>query len=194
MGRRAALAFVALALVAGACGTDNKNDDAGSTSPSTTAGSAASSGSAACTSDTKMDVYSAPPHTDSPTYSGPLSPRDNPKYTVNPPSGGDHLSRSVGPGVIEGDPPPDGYLVHSLEHGYVVIWHKPGLADAQTKAIEAARDAYPRDVIVVERSDMEPKVAATAWGHRLLCDGADEDALTAFIKDFRNQAPEKIPH
>jgi hypothetical protein len=77
-----------------------------------------------------------------------------------------------------------------MEHGYVVVWFKPGLADE----VRPVREAFPRDVLLVERAQMDSRVAATAWGHRLLCDGVNLDALKQFASDFRNQGPEKVPH
>lgn len=187
--RRLVVVVVVFALAAGACGKSKKDDAASTTSTS------AASSQFECVSDSLMDVYSPIPHTDSAGYTGPLAPRNNPHYTVNPPSGGDHLGQAVPPGVYEGSRIPlDGYLVHSLEHGYVIIWHKPGLAAAEEQTILDVQKKYARDVLVVERADMDKPVAATAWGKRMLCTGADKGALSAFVEDNRNQAPEKIPH
>jgi hypothetical protein len=150
---------------------------------------------ARCVSDTRMDVYSAPGvvHVDAPGYKGPLA--NPPTYTVNPPSGGDHLADSVGPGVYAGlNVLPDGILMHSLEHGYVILWHR---SDAPIPDITAIRDVqaeYKRDALVVERKDMPTPIAATAWKQRLLCDGADAKQLSEFVEKARNKAPEKVPH
>lgn len=142
-----------------------------------------------CVADTKMDVYSSPvSHIDAPGYTGPLA---DARYTVNPPSGGDHLSVPVPPGVYEGaHVPPDGNLVHSLEHGYVIVWFKPASKD---DLVDLA-DQFGADVLIVERRDMPAATAATAWGHRLLCPAPDRAALAAFIEAYRNQGPERIPH
>lgn len=161
--------------------------------------SASSPPSAAhCTTDDRMDVYSTDGpavHTDSPAYKGPLGPPTNPKYTVDPPSGGDHLGQAAPPGDYEGNQVvADGYYVHSLEHGYVVIWHHPDVSAGQLTAIKAVAAKYPKDVLIVARSSMADAVAATAWHHRLLCDGVDSAALSDFVAQYRNQGPEKIPH
>lgn len=176
------------------------NDDDSKAATSTTASSTAAT-SANCTKDSKMDPYGEGAthlvHTDGPTYDGPLAPHDNPKYSVNPPSGGDHLSVAASAGIYEGSRvPKDGNLVHSLEHGYVIVWFKPSLSDADKAALRGMRgnSEIARDVLIVERSDMPTVVAATAWGQRLLCDGVGVKQLTDFVKDARNKAPEKIPH
>jgi hypothetical protein len=171
----------------------------GGSSGHKTATTAAASGPE-CTTDTQMDHYSSKDnggivHTDYPGYRGPLEPHDNPLYTVNPPSGGDHLSLPAPPGVYEGsNVPKDGNLVHSLEHGYVIIWFKPSLSASNRAKLEAERQQYARDTLLVERSNMDRPVAATAWGHRMLCNSVNTGALSAFIVDNRNEGPEKIPH
>jgi hypothetical protein len=152
-------------------------------------------GTGSCTTDARMDTYSEGEavHVDHPDYRGPL--RNPPTYQVNPPSGGDHLSNSVGPGVFRGDNvPPDGVLVHTLEHGYVILWYDPDAPEAEVRDLEAVQREYRRDVLVVERADMPTRIAATAWGHRLLCDAANPGRLAEFVEQRRNQAPERIPH
>ena len=119
----------------------------------------------------------------------------SPTYEVDPPAGGNHLANAAGPGVFTAEnTPPDGQLVHSLEHGYVVLWHKPDLpADEQTRLRELA-GKYDRDVLLVPRPSLPQPVAATAWGRRLLCGDADVAALDLFVTSFRNEGPEKVPH
>ncbi|HEX2040985.1 MAG TPA: DUF3105 domain-containing protein [Acidimicrobiales bacterium] len=150
--------------------------------------------SAVCTADTEMDVYSTEGagvvHADHPSYRGPLG--NPPRYTVDPPSGGDHLSPSAPAGVYEGaEVPPDGVLVHSLEHGYVILWYRSAEGG---EAARQVRDEHARDVLVVERPSLSVPVAATAWGHRLLCEEPDVAALSEFVEERRNKAPEKVPH
>lgn len=43
-------------------------------------------------------------------------------YTFNPPTSGDHYPNWITKGVYD-TPRPDGNLVHSLEHGYVIVWY-----------------------------------------------------------------------
>ncbi len=43
-------------------------------------------------------------------------------YNFNPPTSGDHYDQWITKGVYD-TPRPDGNLVHSLEHGYVIIWY-----------------------------------------------------------------------
>jgi hypothetical protein len=191
-----ALAALAVLAVIAVASQRDSGGNKGSTDDTTTA---TNDPNVHCTTDSRMDTYSTKGsgvvHTDAPGYDGPLSPHDNPRYTVNPPSGGDHLSRAVPPGIYEGDRvPPDGNLVHSLEHGYVIVWYKPDLPAEDKAVLRQVFNDIPRDTLLVERANMDTPVAATAWDKRLLCDGVDKARLEAFIKANRNQAPEKIPH
>jgi hypothetical protein len=118
----------------------------------------------------------------------------SPSYSVDPPSGGDHLPVAALPGAYWQDAPPVGQLVHSLEHGYVVLWVGSGVDEAGRAAIETVRARFARDLIVVPHVGAQPAVAATAWGTRLLCGTVEPAALRAFITEFRDKGPERVPH
>ena len=91
----------------------------------------------------------------------------SPSYSVNPPAGGDHLSSVARGGVYSGDAvPPEGQLVHALEHGYVIAWHQPNLPAEQKKQLEEFQSRQEDDVIVAERASLPVPFAATAWEQR----------------------------
>jgi hypothetical protein len=116
-------------------------------------------------------------------------------YEVNPPSGGDHNPSASPPGIFTVDnTPPDAQIVHSLEHGYVTIWHRPDVDTTTLDGLKGVTNKYPRDVLLVPRASLEQPVAATAWHRRLLCERSDVEALERFVKEYRNKGPEKIPH
>lgn len=119
----------------------------------------------------------------------------NPTYEVDPPAGGNHLVNPAPAGTYTAqDAPPDGQLVHSLEHGYMVLWYRPDLpAEAQTQ-LRQLTDKYAKDVLLVPRTSLPKSVAATAWERRLLCDDVDLAALELSITSYRNKGPEKVPH
>ncbi len=119
----------------------------------------------------------------------------NPSFEINPPSGGDHLASAAPAGVYQdADVPADGNLVHSLEHGFVILWHQPDLADGQLDQLLDIADQYQRDVLVVARPSLPVPVAATAWHKRLLCAGVEPESLARFVEEFRNDGPEDVPH
>jgi len=118
----------------------------------------------------------------------------NPTFAVNPPAGGDHLAGVADSDVYSGNSvPDDGLLVHSLEHGYIVLWHAPDLPANQKQRLVAFAEQRDPDVIVTERADMPVPVSATAWGHRLLCPDVQPDALKRFFDEHVDNGPEDVP-
>ena len=118
-------------------------------------------------------------------------------YTVNPPAGGDHDPVPSPAGFYtEANVPTDGHLVHSLEHGFVVLWYRPGGVTPAT--LDGLRDLAGRYkwVLVVPRPSLPASLAATAWHRRLLCPDpaaalAAQGPIGNFVAAFRNQGPEK---
>lgn len=118
----------------------------------------------------------------------------SPSYAVNPPAGGNHLASAARAGVYSGPSvPPDGLLVHSLEHGYIVAWHSPDLPAEQKEQLEEFQREHQDDVIVVERANLPVPVAATAWGHRLLCQQVEPAVLERFFEERVGDGPEDVP-
>lgn len=116
-------------------------------------------------------------------------------YEVDPPAGGNHNPSASPPGIFTVDnTPPDAQIVHSLEHGYVTIWHRPDVDSATLDGLKGVTNKYPRDVLLVPRASLEQPVAATAWHRRLLCERSDVEALERFVKEYRNKGPEKVEH
>lgn len=119
----------------------------------------------------------------------------SPTFRVDPPSGGDHLAAPASAGTYQvGNVPGDGNLVHSLEHGFVILWHRPDVADAQLDQLLGVAEPYERDVLVVPRASLPTAVAATAWHKRLQCPSLEPDVLSRFVEEFRNDGPEDVPH
>jgi hypothetical protein len=115
---------------------------------------------------------------------------ESPRYTVDPPSGGPHLPRPASPGFKEvAATPPDGAVVHAMEHGFVVVWYHAG--DPAIEELRAlAREE--RAVIAVARPAMAVRIAVTAWGRRLLCDSITVDQIRRFVRAFAGRGPERV--
>ena len=129
-----------------------------------------------------------------PTAGRGLNHVPSPRFQVNPPAGGNHLASAARGGVFAAaSVPQDGLLVHSLEHGYIVVWHAPDLPDEQRAELESFESENDGDVIVVERAGMPTTVAATAWNERLLCDAVEPAALDRFFAEYVGKGPEKVP-
>ncbi|HEX2698897.1 MAG TPA: DUF3105 domain-containing protein [Acidimicrobiales bacterium] len=139
-----------------------------------------------CTYDTKADKTSSTGQKHVPPAS----------YEVDPPAGGNHTPEAAVSGDYSGgdDVPTDFRIVHALEHGYVTVWYRPDLGEQELAAVRKPFDRYPDDVLVVPRASLGGKVAATAWGRRLLCTDVEPAQLTEFVRLYRNKGPEKVPH
>lgn len=137
-----------------------------------------------CEYDTKADRTDPAPRNHVP----------NPTYGVDPPSGGNHTAQAARPATYsEGQVPSDGQVVHAMEHGDVVLWHRPDLSPEDRSALQKVSDTYERDVLLVPRATLGTPVAATAWGRRLLCATVEPAALDLFTRTYRDKGPEKLP-
>lgn len=117
----------------------------------------------------------------------------SPTYAVNPPAGGNHLASVARGGLYRaGAVPADGLLVHTLEHGYVVVWHRPDLPDDAREQLADFEQRHQGDVIVAERASLPVPVAATAWGQRLLCQSVEPAALDRFQDAHVGNGPENV--
>lgn len=113
----------------------------------------------------------------------------NPSYTVDPPAGGEHLPAAAPPGAYR-DAPPDGSVVHAMEHGYVVLWYRPDVDEEVQKIIVSLGEEFRRELLIVPRASLKVPVAMTAWRQRLLCEGPDEDQLAEFVRTHLDKGPE----
>lgn len=127
---------------------------------------------------------------------------------------GDHYEDWVRAGIYE-TPRDDGYLIHSLEHGYVVISYNCGsavqdnkeatssaestaaanLSEDCQKLIDQLKQVFEkkgkRKLIIVPRPQMETKITLYAWNYLLKLDQFDEEKITQFIDAYRDQGPER---
>lgn len=119
------------------------------------------------------------------------------QYNSNPPTSGPHYGTPAGTGIYE-RPIPDGNLVHSLEHGYIVIsYNCEAVAgtDCEQLTGQLARTARANrlwKLIVVPRPQLEVPVALTAWRRvEHLEQGFDQQRISEFIRHWRDKGPER---
>lgn len=170
----AGVAIAAIAAIAGFVVLDRRGD--GELRAALTSGS--------CEVDTEADPTNAPPG----------NHVQRPSYEVNPPAGGNHLGSQVTrSGVYAGTAvPPDGALVHALEHGYVIVWHDGNRSPEELERLETFQRENDGDVIVAERPTLPAPVAATAWEQRLLCQQVEPAALERFADTYIGEGPEDV--
>jgi Protein of unknown function (DUF3105) len=125
-------------------------------------------------------------------------------YDTNPPTTGEHFQVAAQDGIYE-EAPPDTTVVHSQEHGRVVIWFRPSLPREARAGLRALVEEDGYQILLVPRSEMPFEVAATAWnrspgpegtGRLLGCPSFSPetyDALRAFRDQNRGRGPESVP-
>lgn len=110
-------------------------------------------------------------------------------YPMSPPVGGDHRPTWLNCGVYE-QPVPNEYAVHALEHGAVWVTYDPAVPEAD---VETLNDALPDTYTVLSPyPGQDAPVIASAWGHQLKLESADDPRLAEFIRTYRlgPQTPE----
>jgi hypothetical protein len=175
--RNVRLGALVLAVLLGVMGTSLLRRPPSDGPPRLSAALRASLEQDGCTLDSRSDPGRA--HTPAATY------------RVDPPAGGDHDPVPSKPGLYDlGAVPTDGHLVHSLEHGFVVVWYKPEAVSPAT--VDRLRElARLRWVLVVPRPSLPAALAVTAWRTRLLCPDGAEEPIATFVTALRNRGPEK---
>jgi hypothetical protein len=125
------------------------------------------------------------------------------QYKQNPPVFGPHNQQWASDGDYVGQGAPQTEMVvHALEHSRVVIWYKPSLPQRRiqqletlfAEPIEGQQEGYKQ--LLVERPNMPPQVAATAWGQQLSCPQFNDrtfDAIRAFRARYVDKGPENPP-
>ncbi|HYJ00302.1 MAG TPA: DUF3105 domain-containing protein [Thermoleophilaceae bacterium] len=127
------------------------------------------------------------------------------KYASKPPTSGSHYQVPAEDNAYD-DPPNVKELVHTLEHGRIVIWFKKSLPAEQRASLKAYYDEDPYQMVLVpDETGMTYAVAATAWnrdpqpngtGRLLGCERFSDDVFTAieaFKDEHRSRGPEPVP-
>jgi hypothetical protein len=126
-------------------------------------------------------------------------------YDTNPPTSGKHFAAPADDGIYETAPDVK-ELVHTLEHGRVIIWFKKDLPEEARANLRAFVEDDPYHMVLVpNETNMPFDVAATAWtidpapngtGRLLGCrEYSPEvfDALRTFRDEHRDNGPENVP-
>lgn len=126
-------------------------------------------------------------------------------YDTKPPTSGKHYEIPAEDGDYESAPNPQ-ELVHSLEHGRVIVWFKKDLPRDERANLKALFDEDEYQMILTpDTTGMTYAVAATAWnadpqpngtGRLLGCPRFTPgvyDAIRAFKDEHRSNGPEAVP-
>jgi hypothetical protein len=131
------------------------------------------------------------------TYHIPEGTDPNP-YNSNPPSSGIHYPIDLKPGFYEENiyQYPEGYLVHNLEHGYVIFWYNCSLLSAQdcenlkTSIKDVMAESKAVKLIAYPWDKTSVPLAMTSWGRLFNMPQFDRKTALDFIHRNLNQAPE----
>lgn len=125
------------------------------------------------------------------TGSGHLQPGQSVSYADRFPTSGSHDPDWIRPGVYdEVQPPPK--LVHSLEHGLVVIYYDTPPARTM-KTLESWAGMYGGQwsgIVLAPAPGLGEGLVLTAWKTTLRLDTFEPAAAAAFIDRYRGRGPE----
>jgi hypothetical protein len=116
-------------------------------------------------------------------------------YQTDPPTSGDHYPEPEPGGFYTTEIAP-GFLVHSMEHGGIIIYYSPAVTSDQQAALAAIANAHPGifgQVVVVPRNDPTYPIILTAWTHMLRLSTYDQSRIDNFIALFVGKGPEAAP-
>lgn len=121
------------------------------------------------------------------------------QYQNYPPTSGTHYDQVVRYGVYEEDIS-EGYWVHNLEHGAVVIvYNCPGGCPETVSQLKEAFKAFPPGkygqvkIVALPYSKMKAKIAVLSWGWKLELASFDSQKVLAFYKAHVDRGPEDAP-
>ncbi len=112
-------------------------------------------------------------------------------YRTDPPVSGTHSRRWADPGVYRNRQPPE-RLVHSVEHGMIVIYYdRPAAAVMDRLEAWASLFGSPwSGVVLTPREGLGQDIILTAWRRRLRMTAFDAAGAAAFIDAYRGRGPE----
>ena len=114
-------------------------------------------------------------------------------YAETPPTSGTHYGRSIPAGFYTSEQPYGG-LVHSLEHGAVVIYYADELSGSTRSSLEQLANGYQNPwggvLAVPQPEPFGAPLVLTAWQARLDLESYDEEIIRAFLAEYLGRGPE----
>ena len=119
-------------------------------------------------------------------------------YNSDPPTSGPHYPEEANAEFYEGNNYkfPAGYLVHNLEHGYVIFWYNCGLLDeagcaslkGQIKT--TMNDLGGKKLIAYPWPSLDVPLVMTSWTRMEKFGSFDADKAKSFYRANLNRSPE----
>ncbi len=123
--------------------------------------------------------------------SGHLSPGGRANYKSATPTSGVHDRVWIRPGVYD-SVQPRAKLVHSVEHGLIVIYYDTPDAESW-ETLTSWTGLYTgawSGIVLTLKPGLGEAVILTAWKKLLRLDRFDADAVAAFVDTYRGRGPE----
>jgi len=117
-------------------------------------------------------------------------------YERVPPTSGAHWGGTWETAGFYTEQPPLESIVHSLEHGAVVVYYDPAALTAEAeeslRSWATNQSGNWQSVIAVPNPNDEPEstYVLTAWEKRLTMDEYDDSAVRAFVAEYVGRGPE----
>lgn len=114
-------------------------------------------------------------------------------YQSFPPTSGNHHPKPAEYGFYVKEVKFE-HLVHSLEHGDIVLYYQNSLSDEELAQLrELSQFTYKGSgVIVLPNKDIKAPIVLTAWTKKANLDSFDIKQIKQFIYDHINKGPEKL--
>jgi hypothetical protein len=132
--------------------------------------------------------------------SDPHIPIDNDpgEYNSDPPTSGPHYAQEVRAGFFDDNNYqfPAGYLVHNLEHGYVIFWYNCDLLDEtgcstlKEQIKTTMDDLGGAKLIAYPWPSLDVPLVMTSWGRLQRFEIFDAEQAKVFYRSNLNKAPE----
>lgn len=120
-----------------------------------------------------------------------VAPGQAVNYDTDFPTSGPHDPNPVMPGVYTEVQRPE-ELVHSLEHGNIVIYYDQPEAET-LKALESWAKQFSgpwEGIVVVPKAELGRKIVLTAWTKKLVMPEFEPQVAATFIDEYRGRGPE----
>ena len=114
------------------------------------------------------------------------------EYQTNPPSSGNHYAEATAWGVYDSGLD-DEAVVHALEHGGIWISYRD-IDEETIEKLEKIAKKNKGSVVLSPRSENDTNIAIVSWGRILKQEVIDEQVILEFIKQNKNNSPEKLAY
>lgn len=116
-------------------------------------------------------------------------------FATLPPYGGPHNGNLLPCGVYDSEQD-FARMVHTMEHGAVIIYYHPDLfsPDEANEVRAVALDLLRADnrIVFTPHRSIDARIAIASWGRLLFMEQFEEETLRGFVAAFEDKGPERL--